>query len=235
MAQGHLAGCGSLCPPGAASSHHPPCSLSASTAPTPHLLLRLLGWEAGWGRVLSHSRPPGWHVCSSPHTPTLAELTRIWLLVCSCERVMCCLAQQASEKIDRFRAHAARVFLALLHFDGPAIPHVPHRQELERLFPRYWGHVSGGAAAFLAGQPLQLVVLSCRSTVASVNWAAPSQAFPRVAQLLGLPAYRYHVLLGLAVSVGGLTESTVSGRFCGHPREGALPLFFLSQPRLRVF
>ncbi|XP_047614362.1 tubulin-specific chaperone D isoform X2 [Phacochoerus africanus] len=100
-----------------------------------------------------------------------------------CERVMCCLAQQASEKIDRFRAHAARVFLALLHFDGPAIPHVPHRQELERLFPR--------------------------STVASVNWAAPSQAFPRVAQLLGLPAYRYHVLLGLAVSVGGLTESTV--------------------------
>ncbi|XP_057570643.1 tubulin-specific chaperone D isoform X2 [Hippopotamus amphibius kiboko] len=100
-----------------------------------------------------------------------------------CRRVMCCLAQQASEKIDRFRAHAARVFLALLHWDGPAIPHVPHRQELERLFPR--------------------------STVASVNWGAPSQAFPRVAQLLGLPAYRYHVLLGLAVSVGGLTESTV--------------------------
>lgn len=59
-------------------------------------------------------------------------------LVCSCQQVMCCLAQQASEKIDRFRAHAARVFLALLHWDGPAIPHVPHRQELERLFPRYW-------------------------------------------------------------------------------------------------
>ncbi|KAJ8793103.1 hypothetical protein J1605_003780 [Eschrichtius robustus] len=100
-----------------------------------------------------------------------------------CQRIMCCLAQQASEKIDRFRAHAARVFLALLHWDGPAIPHVPHREELERLFPR--------------------------SAVASVNWGAPSQAFPRVAQLLGLPAYRYHVLLGLAVSVGGLTESTV--------------------------
>ncbi|NIG61969.1 tubulin-specific chaperone D [Pontoporia blainvillei] len=99
-----------------------------------------------------------------------------------CQRVMCCLAQQASEKIDRFRAHAARVFLALLHWDGPAIPHVPHRQELERLFPR--------------------------SAVASVNWGAPSQAFPRVARLLGLAAYRYHVLLGLAVSVGGLTEST---------------------------
>lgn len=50
---------------------------------------------------------------------------------------MCCVAQQASEKIDRFRAHAARVFLALLHFDSPPIPHVPHRRELESLFPRY--------------------------------------------------------------------------------------------------
>ncbi|XP_012590186.1 PREDICTED: tubulin-specific chaperone D [Condylura cristata] len=101
----------------------------------------------------------------------------------SCESVMGSLAQQASEKIDRFRAHAARVFLRLLYPDGPAVPHVPHREELERLFPR--------------------------SEVAAVNWGAPAQAFPRVARLLGLPTYRRHVLLGLAVSVGGLTESTV--------------------------
>ncbi|XP_040845817.1 tubulin-specific chaperone D isoform X3 [Ochotona curzoniae] len=100
-----------------------------------------------------------------------------------CEQVMCCVAQQASEKIDRFRAHAGHVFLTLLHSDDPPVPHVPHRGELEQLFPR--------------------------SDAASVNWNAPSQAFPRVTQLLGLPAYRYHVLLGLAVSVGGLTESTV--------------------------
>uniref|UniRef100_A0A8C8ZUX8 Tubulin-specific chaperone D n=1 Tax=Prolemur simus TaxID=1328070 RepID=A0A8C8ZUX8_PROSS len=104
------------------------------------------------------------------------------LPLCSCEQVMCRVAQQASEKIDRFRAHAAGVFLTLLHCDPPT-PHVPHRAELERLFPR--------------------------CDVASVNWNAPSQAFPRVTQLLGLPAYRYHVLLGLVVSVGGLTESTV--------------------------
>ncbi|KAK1330682.1 hypothetical protein QTO34_008619 [Cnephaeus nilssonii] len=104
----------------------------------------------------------------------------------TCQRVMCCLAQQASEKIDHFRAHAAHVFMTLLHSAGPAgptVPHVPHRAELEQLFPR--------------------------SEAASVNWTAPSQAFPRITQLLGLPAYRYHVLLGLAVSVGGLTESTV--------------------------
>ncbi|KAK2509575.1 hypothetical protein MC885_019062 [Smutsia gigantea] len=100
-----------------------------------------------------------------------------------CEQVMCCLAQQASEKIDRLRAHAAHVFLALLYSDGPPVPHVPHRAELERLLPR--------------------------SEVASVNWNAPSQAFPCITRLLGLPTYRYHVLLGLAVSVGGLTESTV--------------------------
>ena len=38
-----------------------------------------------------------------------------------------------------------------------------------------------------------------------------------MARLLGLPAYRYHTLLGLAVSVGGLTESTVSRRLGGGP------------------
>ncbi|EHB09375.1 Tubulin-specific chaperone D [Heterocephalus glaber] len=100
-----------------------------------------------------------------------------------CERIMCCLAQQASEKIDRFRAHAAHVLLTLLHFGSSPVPHVPHRRELEALLPRL--------------------------DMTSVNWNAPSQAFPRITQLLGLPTYRYHVLLGLAVSVGGLTESTV--------------------------
>uniref|UniRef100_A0A8C0X162 Tubulin-specific chaperone D n=1 Tax=Castor canadensis TaxID=51338 RepID=A0A8C0X162_CASCN len=100
-----------------------------------------------------------------------------------CERIMCCVAQQASEKIDRIRAHAAHVFLTLLHFDSPPIPHVPHRGELEKLFPR--------------------------SDMASVDWKAASQAFPLITQLLGLPTYRYYVLLGLAVSVGGLTASTI--------------------------
>uniref|UniRef100_A0A8C3W5F8 Tubulin-specific chaperone D n=1 Tax=Catagonus wagneri TaxID=51154 RepID=A0A8C3W5F8_9CETA len=61
----------------------------------------------------------------------------------------------------------------------------------------------------LLGRDQPELIEASVSAVASVNWGAPSQAFPRVAQLLGLPAYRYHVLLGLAVSVGGLTESTV--------------------------
>ncbi|XP_018409145.1 PREDICTED: tubulin-specific chaperone D [Nanorana parkeri] len=100
-----------------------------------------------------------------------------------CRRMMCAIAQQSAEKIDRFRAHAGSVFLGLLYQDNPPVPHIPHREELERIFPR--------------------------SQAGSLNWNAPSQAFPRITQLLGLPTYRYCVLLGLTVSVGGLTESTV--------------------------
>ncbi|KAM6469790.1 tubulin-specific chaperone D isoform 2-T3 [Liasis olivaceus] len=99
------------------------------------------------------------------------------------KRIMCSVAQQSAEKIDRFRAHAGSVFLMLLYFDNPPVPHIPHREDLERIFPR--------------------------SEAVTFNWNAPSQAFPRVTQLLGLPSYRYHVLTGLTVSIGGLTESTV--------------------------
>ncbi|XP_077110688.1 tubulin-specific chaperone D [Ranitomeya variabilis] len=99
-----------------------------------------------------------------------------------CRRMMCSVAQQAAEKIDRFRAHAGSVFLSLLHHD-PRIPNIPHREALERIFHR--------------------------SQTDSLNWNAPSQAFPRITQLLALPTYRYYVLMGLTVSVGGLTESTV--------------------------
>uniref|UniRef100_A0A8C6JK47 Tubulin-specific chaperone D n=1 Tax=Melopsittacus undulatus TaxID=13146 RepID=A0A8C6JK47_MELUD len=100
-----------------------------------------------------------------------------------CKQIMCCVAQQSAEKIDKFRAHAGSVFLALLHFDHPPIPHIPHREELERIFPR--------------------------SEKETLNWNAASEAFPRITQLLALPAYQYSVLLGLSVSVGGLTETTL--------------------------
>ncbi|KAM4691322.1 tubulin-specific chaperone D [Rhinophrynus dorsalis] len=99
------------------------------------------------------------------------------------QRMMCSLSQQSAEKIDRYRARAGSIFLNLLYFDDPPVPHIPHREELERIFPR--------------------------SEAQTLNWSAPSQGFPRITQLLGLPAYRYHVLMGLTVSVGGLTESTV--------------------------
>ncbi|XP_791372.5 tubulin-specific chaperone D [Strongylocentrotus purpuratus] len=45
--------------------------------------------------------------------------------------------------------------------------------------------------------------------IKDLNWAAPSDCFAKVTQLLKLPTFQYHVLLGLTVSVGGLTESLV--------------------------
>ncbi|XP_076000316.1 tubulin-specific chaperone D [Genypterus blacodes] len=96
--------------------------------------------------------------------------------------MMCCLAQQAAEIIDRFRAHAGNVFLSLLHSTEPAVPHIPHREELLSIFPV--------------------------ETVTSLNWKAPSQAFPYITQLLSLPQYQHHTLLGLTSSVGGISEST---------------------------
>ncbi|KAM6957131.1 tubulin-specific chaperone D [Aplochiton taeniatus] len=124
---------------------------------------------------------------------TMSSLMEVTLLVASgapellspdlVKRTMCCLAQQAAEKIDRYRAHAGAVFLRLLHSQEPAVPHVPHREELLSIFPP--------------------------EKALSLNWKAPSHAFPHVTQLLLLPQYQYHTLLGLTVSVGGLTESTV--------------------------
>eukprot|EP00698_Gefionella_okellyi_P015427 TRINITY_DN4352_c0_g1_i1.p1 TRINITY_DN4352_c0_g1~~TRINITY_DN4352_c0_g1_i1.p1 ORF type:complete len:1198 (-),score=203.98 TRINITY_DN4352_c0_g1_i1:1530-5069(-) len=41
------------------------------------------------------------------------------------------------------------------------------------------------------------------------NWSAESETFPVLVKLLVVDGVRYHALLGLAVSVGGLTESLV--------------------------
>ncbi|XP_064631800.1 tubulin-specific chaperone D-like isoform X2 [Lineus longissimus] len=90
--------------------------------------------------------------------------------------------QQACEKIDRTRAHAGEVFISLL-YHSPSVPNVPCREELEKYFPR--------------------------EDVAFINWSAPSDTFPQFQQLLSQPAYMYRTLLGLTVSVGGLTESLV--------------------------
>uniref|UniRef100_A0A669D9J0 Tubulin-specific chaperone D n=1 Tax=Oreochromis niloticus TaxID=8128 RepID=A0A669D9J0_ORENI len=102
--------------------------------------------------------------------------------VCRVKCMMCCLAQQSAEKIDRYRAHAGTIFLHLLHSTEPVVPNIPHREEL--LVNQY-------------------------ETTTTLNWNAPSHAFKYIAQLLGLPEYQYHTLLGLTVSVGGITESTV--------------------------
>ena len=56
--------------------------------------------------------------------------------------------------------------------------------------------------------------LLSRSVIEGINWGAPSDTFCLFTQLLALDTYLYHVLLGLTVSVGGLTESLVSITHC---------------------
>ena len=48
-----------------------------------------------------------------------------------------------------------------------------------------------------------------RSELDEINWAAPAVAFPKITNLLRLKTYRKALLLGLAVSAGGITESLV--------------------------
>ncbi|KAM9783426.1 tubulin-specific chaperone D isoform 1-T8 [Syngnathus typhle] len=103
------------------------------------------------------------------------------------EQVKCMmgkLARQSAENIDRYRAHAGAIFTQLLHHSDPPIPHIPHKEALLSIFP-----------------------LDVKS---SLNWKAPSQAFPYITRLLGLPEYRDQTLLGLTVSVGGMAQSTVT-------------------------
>uniref|UniRef100_A0A671Z020 Tubulin-specific chaperone D n=1 Tax=Sparus aurata TaxID=8175 RepID=A0A671Z020_SPAAU len=118
---------------------------------------------------------------------TLQVAAPLVFISCSSVRrvkcTMCCLAQQSAEKIDRSRAHAGSIFLRLLHSTEPAVPHIPHREELLNIFPL--------------------------ETATSLNWNAPSQAFRYITKLLGLPQYQRHTLLGITVSVGGITQSTV--------------------------
>ncbi|XP_067938122.1 tubulin-specific chaperone D-like [Watersipora subatra] len=98
------------------------------------------------------------------------------------ERVFQSIVQQACEKIDRTREVAGTAFAALL-YNQPELPYVPCRQSLEEIFPQ--------------------------DEVKLMNFAAPGSTFPRFARLLDLDDYRFNVLLGFTVSVGGLTESLV--------------------------
>jgi hypothetical protein len=66
----------------------------------------------------------------------------------------------------------------------PAIPNIPHHAELVKIFPP----------------------ASCER---DINWTADSVAFPRFTQLLEFKPFTYNVLLGLVMSVGGISERVV--------------------------
>lgn len=50
-----------------------------------------------------------------------------------CEEAICCLVQQANEKIDRTRGVALTTLTALL-LHTPTLPHIPHHTILKEIF-----------------------------------------------------------------------------------------------------
>lgn len=117
--------------------------------------------------------------------------------------VMCGVAQQAVEKIDRTRAHAGRIFTSLIYNDPP-ISNIPHHEALKRIFP--------SEEVELKPHPKDIddekdLLTSENSNV--VLWLFPGHTMPRFVQLLNYPDYRYSVIKGLVVSAGELTESLV--------------------------
>ena len=102
-------------------------------------------------------------------------------LVKALDRIMPRFAQQAVEKIDRTRGLAAKNFAKLLFSD---LDGIPHKEEVLKAFPRDFN-----AETF--------------------QFAVESETFPIFCRLLSLNAYRERLILGLVVSVGGLTERLV--------------------------
>ncbi|KAF9823451.1 hypothetical protein SFRURICE_008903 [Spodoptera frugiperda] len=114
--------------------------------------------------------------------------------------VMCGVAQQAVEKIDRTRAHAGRIFTSLIYNDPP-ITNIPHHDALKRIFPCEEVELKPPAKEIEEDQTMT----SENTNV--VLWLFPGHTMPRFVQLLNYPDYRYNVIKGLVVSGGELTES----------------------------
>jgi hypothetical protein len=102
-------------------------------------------------------------------------------------RVLTLLARQAVEKIDRVRQTAGEA-LANLIWDDTVMQSPEATPQPPELL-----------------HALQNAVKS----VNFVNWINPADVFTRMIQLLDVPEARLEVLLGLVVSVGGITESLV--------------------------
>uniref|UniRef100_A0A2A4J981 Tubulin-specific chaperone D n=1 Tax=Heliothis virescens TaxID=7102 RepID=A0A2A4J981_HELVI len=116
--------------------------------------------------------------------------------------IMCGVAQQAVEKIDRTRAHAGRIFTSLIYNDPP-ISNIPHHDALKRIFPCEEVELKPSKEA----DDMEPTATSENSNV--VLWLFPGHTMPRFVQLLTYPDYRYSVIKGLIVSGGELTESLV--------------------------
>lgn len=97
--------------------------------------------------------------------------------------LMPCLAQQAMEKIDRTRGLATKLFASLL-FHEKRVPGIPRAKEVKALFPE-------------------------NLDMNTFQWTVESETFPVFTKLIHFDEYLERVLVGLVVSVGGLTERLV--------------------------
>ncbi|GBP53509.1 Tubulin-specific chaperone D [Eumeta japonica] len=119
------------------------------------------------------------------------------------EAVMCGVAQQAVEKIDRTRAQAGKIFTSLVYNDPP-IKGIPHHDALKRIFPPEEIELKNQTTESPSKKD-EYVSESCNV----VLWLFPEHTMPRFVQLLNFPVYRYSIIKGLIVSGGELTESLV--------------------------
>uniref|UniRef100_A0A336LLZ4 Tubulin-specific chaperone D n=1 Tax=Culicoides sonorensis TaxID=179676 RepID=A0A336LLZ4_CULSO len=97
------------------------------------------------------------------------------------EKVMQGLAQQAVEKIDRTRGLAGRLFCSIVHH-SPPVPHIPQHDALKEIFP---------------------------VDSSKVLWLFADHTCPLFCAMLDFTEYSKHLILGLAASIGQLTESLV--------------------------
>ena len=137
------------------------------------------------------------------------------------------LAQQAVEKIDRTRGHAAKIFVTIL-FDDNTAKAVPRYHEVLRVFLPILKHSTKGTSMDFESlmihdnEKLKKDIEAMSSTLNksdenigdtnpmdSFGWTVESATFPFFTKLLRFQEYRERVVLGLIVSVGGLTERLV--------------------------
>ncbi|KAI9142406.1 armadillo-type protein [Paraphysoderma sedebokerense] len=108
-------------------------------------------------------------------------------------RVVAGCLQQSVEKIDKVRECAGMAVKSLLYVDletvalcdnskSGAIPFIPAREALETVIPRD----------------------------IDIDWLTPADVFPRMVKLLPVREYCFEVMIGMVVSVGGLTETLAS-------------------------
>lgn len=94
--------------------------------------------------------------------------------------LMRALLKQAVEKIDRVRDNASKIICRILSND--LVRNIPHKQELAS------------------------VIVHHDSTSELIDWSSAEKSFPIFVKLLILDIYRYSILSGLVVSMGGMSS-----------------------------